>query len=78
MRAGIAVPLLNQEMSGELDRFVWNLERHIEVEGVANLRSYAPALWEEASEAAEEALRARLRLWDGVLTQIDRPCGIAH
>ena len=88
MRAGIAVLLLNQEMSGELDKSVWYLERHIEVEGddhgplslkmVANLCSYDPALWEEASEAAEEALRARLRLWDGVLTQIDSPCGIAH
>jgi hypothetical protein len=72
---------LNQEMSGELDQFVWYLERHIEVDGddhgplslkmVTDLCDDDPALWEEASQAAEEALRARLRLWDGVLTQIE-------
>jgi hypothetical protein len=39
---------------------------------VANLCNIDPALWEDASQTAEEALRARLRLWDGVLTQIDR------
>ena len=71
---------LNEEMSGELDQFVY-LERHIEVDGddhgplslkmVADLCGDNPALWEEASQAAEEALRARLRLWDGVLTQIE-------
>jgi hypothetical protein len=75
-------------VSSELDEFVWYLERHIEVDGddhgllslkmVADLCSNDPALWEEASQAAEEALRARLRLWDGVLTQIGRACGIAH
>ena len=73
---------LNQEMCGELDKFVWYLERHIEVDGddhgplslkmVADLCGDNPALWEEASQAAEETLRARLRLWDGVLTQIER------
>lgn len=72
---------LNQEMSGELDQLVWYLERHIEVDGddhgplsremVADLYGDTPALWEEASQAAEEALRARLRLWDGVLKQIE-------
>jgi hypothetical protein len=71
---------LNQEMSGDLDHFVWYLERHIEVDGddhgplslkmVADLCGDNQALWEEASQAAEEALRARLRLWDGVLAQI--------
>jgi Protein of unknown function (DUF3050) len=72
---------LNQEMSGELDKFVWYLERHIKVDGddhgplslkmVADLCGDDPALWEEASQAAEEAFRARLRLWDGVLTLIE-------
>ena len=72
---------LNQEMSGQLDQFVWYLERHIEVDGddhgplslkmVADLCGDDPELWEEATQAAEEALRARLRLWDGVLAQIE-------
>jgi hypothetical protein len=72
---------LNQERRGELDQFVWYLERHIEVDGddhgpfslrmVTDLCHDDPALWEEASQAAEEALRARIRLWDGVLAQIE-------
>jgi hypothetical protein len=72
---------LNQEMSGDFDQFVWYLERHIEVDGgdhgplamkmVAALCGDDPRLWEEAFQAAEEALHARLRLWDGVLTQIE-------
>lgn len=33
MRPRIAVPLLNQDMSGELHKFVWYLERHIKVDG---------------------------------------------
>jgi hypothetical protein len=77
----LLVRQLNQEMCGELDQFVWYLERHIEVDGddhgplslkmVADLCGDNPALWEEASQAAEEALRARFRLWDGVLTQME-------
>jgi hypothetical protein len=73
---------LNQEMRGEFDQLVWYLERHIEVDGddhgplslkmVSDLCGDDPALWEKASQAAEEALRARLRLWDGVLAQIDK------
>jgi hypothetical protein len=67
-------------MSCELDQFVWYLERHIEVDDddhgplslkmIADLCGDTPALWEEASRAAEEAFRARCRLWDGVLRQI--------
>jgi hypothetical protein len=38
---------------------------------VADLCGDDLTLWEEASQAAEEALRARLRLWDGVLTLIE-------
>ncbi|HEV2709472.1 MAG TPA: DUF3050 domain-containing protein [Edaphobacter sp.] len=72
---------LNQETSGKFDQLVWYLERHIEVDGddhgplslkmVADLCGDDPALWEEASQAVEEALRARLRLWNGVLPQIE-------
>ena len=73
---------LNRELGGDLDPFVWYLERHIEVDGedhgplalgmVADLCGEDPALWDEAAEAAEEALRARIALWDGVLAEIER------
>lgn len=71
---------LNREHHGELSLFVWYLERHIEIDGdehgplalgmVSDLCGDDPALWQEAADAAEEALTARLRLWDGVLEQL--------
>ena len=75
---------LNSEMGGgpgqDLGQFLWYLERHIEVDGdehgplslrmVADLCGDNPVLWEEAATAAEEAIRARLALWDGVLEAI--------
>lgn len=73
---------LNEGLSGELDQFVWYLERHIEVDSedhgplslkmVENLCGNQEALWEEAAQAAEHALRARLALWDGVLAEIEK------
>ena len=72
---------INEHQSGQLSQFVWYLERHIEVDGddhgpislkmVADLCGDDAALWEEAGQAAEEALRARIALWDGVLAQIN-------
>jgi hypothetical protein len=60
--------------------FVWYLERHIEVDGeehgpmalrmVASLCGEEPKRWQEAAEAAESALQARLDLWDGILQSI--------
>jgi hypothetical protein len=77
----LLVRQLNKELSGELDQFIWYLERHIEVDGddhgplslkmVGDLCADDPALWNDAVHAAERALRARLTLWDGVLAQID-------
>ena len=71
---------LNREMAGDLSQFVWYLERHIEVDGdehgplalrmVADLCGDNPALWDEAAKAAEQAIAARLTLWDGILKQI--------
>ncbi len=71
---------LNQEMDGDLAQFVWYLERHIEIDGeehgplslrmVADLCGADPALWEESAQSAEEAIQARLALWDGILDQI--------
>jgi hypothetical protein len=71
---------LNRESAGGLSKFVWYLERHIEVDGedhgplslrmVSDLCGDDAALWEEAANAAEKAIEARLALWDGILAQI--------
>ena len=71
---------MNRESSGELDKFVWYLERHIEVDGedhgplslqmVSDLCGEDAGLWEEAADAAEKAIEARIALWDGILRDI--------
>jgi hypothetical protein len=71
---------LNQQRSGELSKFVWYLERHIEVDGedhgplslrmVADLCGSDEALWEQAATAAESAIAARLALWDGIHAEL--------
>jgi hypothetical protein len=73
---------LNRESSGELSKFVWYLERHIEVDGedhgplslrmVSDLCGDDADLWEEAAAAAEAAIEARLTLWDGILAEMGR------
>ena len=67
---------LNQQLDGQLSTFLWYLERHIEVDGedhgpmalrmVSALCGDDDQKWEEAGEAAEFALRSRLRLWDAL------------
>ena len=71
---------LNQELHGQLGTFIWYLERHIEVDGdehgpmalrmVSNLCGEDDVKWAEAEEAANFALHARLRLWDGIASRI--------
>jgi hypothetical protein len=71
---------LNQRNNGSLSTFIWYLERHIEVDGedhgplslrmVADICGEDETRWREAAEAAEDALRARLALWDVVLGEI--------
>jgi pyrroloquinoline quinone (PQQ) biosynthesis protein C len=71
---------LNSELSGSLGTFIWYLERHVEVDGedhgplslrmVSDLCGDSPELWEEAAAAAEDAIRARIALWDGILAEI--------
>jgi hypothetical protein len=71
---------LNASTSGELSKFVWYLERHIEVDSedhgplslrmVADLCANDDTRWEQATLAAESALEARLALWEGILAEI--------
>jgi hypothetical protein len=71
---------LNAQHDGELDTFVWYLERHIEVDGedhgplslrmVADLCGSDDALWQQATQSAAAAIEARLSLWDGILAEI--------
>ena len=72
---------LNISTAGELNKFAWYLDRHIEVDGedhgplalrmVADLCGDDDDRWEQATLAAESALTARLALWDGILAEID-------
>jgi hypothetical protein len=66
--------------TGGLAKFVWYLERHIEVDGedhgplarrmVEDLCGASEQGWEEAAQAAEAAIEARIALWDGILARI--------
>jgi hypothetical protein len=57
--------------------FLFYLERHIEVDGedhgplslklMDEVCENDPTKWEEATQVAEEALRMRIHLWDGVV-----------
>lgn len=71
---------LNGEHTGTLSIFLWYLERHIEVDGedhgplslrmVADICGEDERRWNEAADAAEDALRARIALWDAIHRQI--------
>jgi hypothetical protein len=71
----------NDAMEGRLEMLRWYMERHIEVDGdehgpmalrmIAELCGDDAVKWGEASVAAEEALRARIALWDGVVAGIE-------
>jgi hypothetical protein len=82
-----AIPGIFRALVRELDtrgaklgRFVWYLERHIEVDGedhgplslrmIEDLCGDDEVKWDEAARAAETAIAARLALWDGVLGRI--------
>ena len=67
--------------SGKLAKFLWYLERHIEVDGddhgpmslrmIEDLCGQNEKSWDDAASAAEAAIEARIRLWDGILSRIE-------
>ena len=73
---------LNHSTPGSFATFLWYLERHIEVDGddhgplslrmMEDICGSDATLWEEAAQAAEQALVARLVLWDSILAEIGK------
>jgi hypothetical protein len=73
---------LNRQSAGQLDRFVYYLERHIELDAdqhgpmalkmLASLCGDDDSKWQAATEAALRALGARRAFWDGVLEAVTR------
>jgi hypothetical protein len=71
---------LNAQLPGKVDTLLYYLERHIEVDGdhhsqlayqmTADLCGEDDNKWAEATDAVEKALKARIALWDGILTAI--------
>ena len=72
-----------QKQSGNsLSKLIYYLERHIEVDGgehgpmalnmIEELCGDDPQKWQEATSISIEALKMRMHLWDGVLTEIEK------
>lgn len=71
---------VNANQGGGLDTFVDYLARHIEVDGeqhtpmamqmLADLCGDDEAKWSDCAETINNALEARIRLWDGILAAI--------
>ncbi len=83
-----AIPTIFRALVREIDhrdnnltKFVWYLERHIEVDGedhgplslrmIEDLCGTNDALWTEAGDAAAQAIEARLDLWNGILARLE-------
>jgi len=70
----------NTLLSGRLSTLRWYFDRHIEVDGedhgpmalqmISELCGDDPLKWNDAAEAAEKALRARIALWDSIAASL--------
>jgi hypothetical protein len=71
---------LNTSLPGKAATLLYYLERHIEVDGdhhshlacemTASLCGEDKGKWAEATQAVQDALQARISLWDGILAAI--------
>lgn len=79
---------LNLETDGDLGKFRYYLDRHIELDGdvhgpmaarlISSLCGAAPLKWERVEETAVASLQARLKFWDGMLDSMKQiECGAA-
>ncbi|MCF8253717.1 MAG: DUF3050 domain-containing protein [Bacteroidia bacterium] len=76
---------LNKTNMGQLERFTYYLERHIELDGdshkflaekmLMNICGDSPILWEEATLESIKALKYRLALWDYIYLLINKEKG---
>jgi hypothetical protein len=71
---------INGQFPGKVDTLLYYLERHIEVDGdhhsqlayqmTADLCGDNDQHWQQATQAARQALQARIDFWDGILETI--------
>lgn len=84
---GELVASLDSHVPGNLGKFRYYLDRHIELDGdehgelgrqmVASVCGEDPVRWQEAANTAVQALESRLRLWDGIHAAIlERPVNV--
>ena len=72
---------ISVQFPGKVDTFLYYLERHIEVDGdhhsnlayqmLAELCADDEQRWLQATEAAKQALQARIYFWDDILVSIE-------
>jgi hypothetical protein len=76
------VESLAQRKPHSWDKFLWYLNRHIEIDGerhgpishalLGRICGEDPRLWQQAGETALKGLRARQALWDEILRALER------
>jgi hypothetical protein len=79
---------INKRFEGKLDKMIYYLDRHIQVddgvhgplaiEMIEELCQNDEVLWKECIEVSKEALEKRIRLWDAIALEIEKNKAIIH